>query len=90
MKTVLPLLAEYLGTFLLILAILSSSNPIFLGATFMVILFLTIPLSGGLLNPVLVLVNYLNGKLGWRESLIYISVQTVAAISSYYTYTIIT
>ena len=90
MKTVLPLLGEYLGTFLLVLVILSSTNPIFIGVTFIVILFLTLPLSGGLLNPVLVLVNYLNGKLGWRESLLYVSVQTVAAVSSYYTYSLIT
>jgi len=90
MKTVLPLLGEYLGTFLFVLVVLSSTNPIFIGVAFIVILFLIIPISEGLLNPLLVLINFLNGKIGWRESLLYVAVQTVAAISSYYTYTAIT
>ena len=86
MKTVLPLLGEYLGTFLLVLTLLSSSNPLFIGTIFAVILFLIIPVSGAALNPALSLVFYMNGKLGWREALIYSVIQVLAAVSSYYTF----
>jgi len=86
MKTVLPLLAEYLGTFLLVLSILSLSNPIFIGIIFTVILFLIIPISGAAINPALSLVYYLNGKLGMKEALLYTLVQLIAAGSSYYVY----
>lgn len=86
MKTVLPLLGEYLGTFLLVLSVLTSTNPIFIAAVFAVILYLIVPISGAALNPALSLVYYLNGKIGWREAVIYIVVQLLAAVSSYYTY----
>jgi len=86
MKSVLPLLAEYLGTFLLVLSVLSLSNPIFIGIIFTVILFLIIPVSGGAVNPAVSLVYYLNGKLGMKEALIYTVVQVIAAGSSYYVY----
>jgi glycerol uptake facilitator-like aquaporin len=86
MKTVLPLLAEYLGTFLLVLSILSLSNPIFIGIIFTVILFLIIPVSGAAINPALSFVYYLQGKLGMKEALMYTLVQILAAGSSYYLY----
>jgi len=86
MKTVLPLLAEYLGTFLLVLSVLSLSNPIFIGIIFTVILFLIIPVSGAAINPALSFVYYLQGKLGMKEALMYTLVQVLAAGSSYYTY----
>ena len=73
MKTVLPLVGEYLGTFLLILTILVSTNPIIIASVFAVIFYLIVPISGAVLNPAIALVYYLNGKLGWREAIIYIS-----------------
>ena len=85
MKTVLPLLGEYLGTFLLTLAMLTSTNPIVIAFVYGIILFLIIPVSGGLVNPAISIVQYLNGKLGYREAIIYIVVQVLAAISSYFT-----
>ena len=86
MKTVFPLLGEYLGTFLLTLTLLSSTNPVFIAAIYAVILFLLIPISGSLLNPALSIVQYFNGKLGYRETIIYIVVQIIASVSSYYTF----
>lgn len=86
MKTVLPLLAEYLGTFLLVLSVLSLSNPIFIGIIFTVILILIVPVSGAAINPAISFVYYLKGKLGIREALLYTFVQVVAAGSSYYLY----
>jgi glycerol uptake facilitator-like aquaporin len=85
MKTVLPLLGEYLGTFLLTLTILTSTNPLFIAAIYGIIVFLVLPISGALLNPALSIVQYFNGKLGYREAIIYTVIQVLAAISSYYT-----
>ena len=85
MKTVLPLLGEYLGTFLLTLVFLSSTNPLFIGTIYAVILFLLFPISGGLLNPALSIAQYFNGKLGYRETILYIIIEIIASVSSYYT-----
>lgn len=86
MKTVLPLVGEYLGTFLLVLAFLSTTNPLVLGAVYAVILFLIIPVSGGAINPAISLLYYLSGKLGMKEALVYVGIQVLAAVSSYYTF----
>jgi len=89
MKTVLPLLTEYLGTFLLILSILSISSPIFIGIIFIVIIFLTAAVSGPSLNPALSIVMYLRGKLGYEEMFAYIFIQVVAAVSAFYVFKVI-
>lgn len=89
MKTVLPLLSEYLGTFLLILSILSLSNPILIGIIFIAIIFLTAATSGPSLNPALSIVMYMNGKLGIQEMFAYIFIQVVAAISAFYVFKVI-
>ena len=86
MKTVLPLLGEYLGTFLLTLTILSSTNPLFIAGIYGIVVFLLLPISGALLNPALAIVQYLNGKLGYRETGLYILIEIIAAVSSYYTF----
>jgi len=86
MKTVLPLLAEYLGTFLISLALLSSSNVLFVGVIFTVILYLILPVSGAAINPAISLLYYLKGSLGVREAILYSVIQVIAAVSSYYTY----
>ena len=86
MKTVLPLLAEYFGTFLLGLAYLSSVSIVWLAAIFSVILFLTIPISGGCINPAISLIKYLNGSLGTTELALYTAVQMLAGTTSFYVF----
>jgi hypothetical protein len=86
MKTVIPLLAEYLGTFLLTLSVLSLTNPLFIGIIFTIILILVIPLSGGCVNPAITFALYMSSKLSWRESLFYVVIQLLAALSAYLTY----
>jgi glycerol uptake facilitator-like aquaporin len=90
MKTVLPLLAEYLGTFLLVLGMLTLTNPIFLGLVYTVIVFLTLPVSGACINPAVVLGMYLKGKLGMKESILYVIIQLFAAFSSFYIFKLVT
>jgi len=88
--TVLPLLAEYLGTFLLVLGMLSLTNPIFIGIVYIVIVFLTLPVSGACINPAVVLAMYLNGKLGMKESILYVIIQLFAAFTSFYMFKLAT
>ena len=90
MKTVLPLLAEYLGTFLLVLSVLTLSNPLFLGLIFTIIVFLTLPVSGACINPAVVLAMYLKGKLGMKESISYVIIQLIAAFTSFYIFKLVT
>ena len=89
MKTVLPLLAEYFGTFILIFAIISTPNILFIGITLIAVLFLTVPISGGCLNPAVSWVMYLKGNLGLYEVLIYIALQFLAGATSFYIFKIL-
>jgi len=89
MKTVLPLLAEYLGTFLLTFVILNTTNPLIIGITVASIMFLIGSFSGGLLNPAVSYVMYLHSKLSLRELLYYVAIQMVAALSSFSIYRIV-
>lgn len=86
MKTVLPLLSEYFGTFLFVLSFLSLNNVFLVGFFFTLALFLTKSVSGGLMNPALSVVMYLKNKLGLQEMLTYIAIQIVAGISAYYVF----
>lgn len=84
MRTVLPLLAEYLGTFLLSLAYLSTGNILIIGALFLIILFLVVPISGACLNPAVSWIMLLNGKLGSIELLFYVILQLLGATTAFY------
>jgi glycerol uptake facilitator-like aquaporin len=84
MRTVLPLLAEYLGTFLLTLAYLSTSNILTIGVLFFIILFLILPISGACLNPAVSWVMYLKGNLGYIELLYYVVIQLLAGTTAFY------
>ena len=65
MKTVLPLLSEYLGTILIS------------------------KYSGGMINPAVSYVMYLQSKISLKEFLYFIAIQMIAALSSYGVYTIV-
>ena len=89
MKTVLPLLSEYLGTFLLVFVVMVTTNPFIIGLTVTVILFLVSKYNGGLINPALTYSMYLQSKLTLNELLSFIAIQAIAALSSYGVYTIV-
>lgn len=86
MKTYLPLLAEYLGTFLLTFVVLTTTNALIIGAMVTVIIFIIGNISGGFINPSISYVMYLQSKLSLLEFLYYIGIQMIAALSSYTVY----
>ena len=89
MKTVLPLLSEYLGTFLLVFVIMVTTNPFIIGLTVTVIVILISKYSGGMINPAVSYVMYLQSKISLKEFLSFIAIQMIAALSSYGVYTIV-
>ena len=89
MKTVLPLLSEYLGTFLLVFVVMITTNPLIIGLTVTIILFLVNKYGSGLINPALTYSMYLQSKISLKEFVSFIAIQGIAALSSYGVYTIV-
>lgn len=82
----LPLAVEYLGTVLLVLSILIANNPIIVGLTLAIIIFLIGDISGAHVNPAVSLAMYMKGSLTVTELLSYIGVQLLGGVSSAYLY----
>ena len=59
MMNVLPLFAEFLGTFLFVLSILVTGNAVVIGATLALIVWLLSKISGGHVNPAVTLAFFL-------------------------------
>ena len=84
--SVLILLCETLGTFLLVLAVLASGNWLVIGLTLAAILWLVGDISGGHVNPAITLVMYMNGSFTGVLALQYVLAQVVGGLSALYTY----
>jgi len=81
------LIAEFLGTFLLVLSVLASNgNAYVVGATLAVIILLTGKVSGGHVNPAISLAMYIKGGLSLKEFLSYSASQLLGGAASLYAY----
>lgn len=89
MKTVLPLLFEYLGTFLLVFIAMITTNPFILGLSFTTAILLMGKYNEGLTNPAISYSKYLQSKMSLKEFLSIIAVQFFATISSYAVYSFV-
>jgi aquaporin Z len=87
MSNVLPLLAEFLGLFLLVLSVLASGgNAFVVGGTLTLIILLIGNLSGANVNPAISVAMFLRGALTVEETMSYIVVQATAGAAAYYAY----
>lgn len=86
MLTVLPLIGEFLGTFLFVLSILVSGNPLVIGAVLALVIWLLSKISGGHVNPAVSVAFLLKGNLSFMELVGYTVAQLLAATASIYTY----
>ena len=85
MVSVLPLLAEFLGIFLLVLSVLASGgNAFVVGGTLTLIILLIGNLSGANVNPAISLAMFLRGSLSMNEMFSYIVVQALAGAGAFY------
>lgn len=87
MVSALPLLAEFLGTFLLVLSILASGgNPWVIGAALALVVLLIGNLSGAYVNPAVSLAMFIKGSLSTQELVSYGVIQLLGATASVYAY----
>lgn len=81
------LLAEFFGTFLLVLAVLASGgNALVVGSTLALVIALIGKLSGGQVNPAISMAMYLKGSLSSVEFMSYVAVQMIAGATCFYTF----
>jgi aquaporin Z len=83
------LVAEFLGTFLLVLSVFASGgNAYVIGATLAVIVLLIGKLSGAHVNPAISFAMFMKGSLSVKELLGYSVAQLLGGVSSLYAYRI--
>lgn len=84
---VVSLVAEFLGTFLLVLSVFASGgNAYVVGATLAVVILLIGKLSGAHVNPAISFAMFMKGSLSVKEFLSYVVVQLLGGVSSLYAY----
>jgi len=87
MLDAVTLIAEFLGTFLLVLSVFASGgNAYVVGGTLAVVILLTGKLSGGHVNPAISTAMYVKGGLGLKELLGYVAAQVAGGVASLYAY----
>lgn len=82
----IALLAEFLGTFLLLISILATGNALAVGATLALVIFLIGALSGGHVNPAVSLAMFVNGSMTVTELLGYFVVQFLGGALAVFVY----
>ena len=78
--------AEFLGTFIFVLSILTTTNPFFIAASFLAAITLISKISGGHINPVVSLAMYMNGSINMNQLMVYIPAQIVGAVLAYFVF----
>ena len=87
MVSALPLLAEFLGSFLLVLSVLASGgNAFVIGGTLALVILLIGKMSGAHVNPAISLAMFMKGSLSVEEFASFLVIQFVGATASLYAY----
>lgn len=82
----MPLFAEFLGTFALMSAMLFTGSWIFIGLTLAIVVWAIGGISGGHVNPAISFVMWLKGSLTNNELVSYMLVQFLGAFAALYAY----
>jgi glycerol uptake facilitator-like aquaporin len=75
-----PYLVEFFGTLFFIYIILSTSSPLAIGAALALVIIVTQPVSGGLINPAVTIAMAAAGKLDVTEILPYCVAQILGGL----------
>lgn len=86
---VLPLLGEFFGTFLLLMAIFASGNALVVGATLALNIFLLGGISGGHVNPAVSFAMLAKGSISFTDFVGYTVTQCAGAVSAWYAYSVL-
>lgn len=80
-------IAEYIGTFFLILSIFASGgNPLVIATALAVVVLLVGSISGAHINPAVSLAMYMNGSISPIDLFKYVFVQLLGGVSAFYAF----
>ena len=82
----LPLVAEFFGTFLLLMSIFATGNALVIGLTLSLNVWLLGGISGSHVNPAVSVAMLLKGAISTTEFVSYSLVQMAGAASAWYAY----
>jgi len=82
----LPLIYEFLGTFLLVLSIFVTGNPLVIGFVLAITIWISASVSGGLVNPAVSLAFYMKGALTLEELIGFVVVQFLGGMAALTTF----
>ena len=85
-ETVLPLVAEFFGTFLLLLAIFSTGNALVIGLTLAFNIWALGSISGSHVNPAVSLAFLAKGDITFMEFVLNTLAQLSGGVSAWYAY----
>ena len=83
---VLPLFAEFMGTFALLLSIFATGNAFVIGGTLAAIILLIGGVSGAHVNPAVSMAMLFKGAISMSEFVGYSVMQMAGAIAAFYAY----
>jgi glycerol uptake facilitator-like aquaporin len=82
----LPLVAEFFGTFLLLMSIFATGNALIIGLTLSLNVYLLGGISGSHVNPAVSVAMLLKGAISTTEFVSYSIVQMAGAAAAWYAY----
>jgi glycerol uptake facilitator-like aquaporin len=82
----LPLVAEFFGTFLLLMSIFATGNALVIGLTLSLNVYLLGGISGSHVNPAVSLAMLIKGAISPTEFITYSLAQLAGAASAWYAY----
>jgi aquaporin Z len=85
----LPLIAEFLGTFLLVMAVLATSNALVIGGTLGLVVLLLGGVSGAHVNPAVSVAMLLKGSISTMEFVTFTVSQCAGAAAAWYAYQVL-
>jgi len=85
----LPLIAEFLGTFLLVMAVLATGNALVIGGTLGLVVLLLGGVSGAHVNPAVSVAMLLKGSISTMEFVTFTVSQGAGAAAAWYAYQVL-
>lgn len=82
--SIVPLVAEFLGTFVFLSVILYTGNWLAIAAALALVILAIGSVSGGHVNPAVSLAMYVKGALSAQELGLYIVAQALGAVAAVY------